>query len=219
MPDVVIYGTRGMARDALAWLADAGGAGDVRGFVTHHPEEIGTEVAGLPVLGGLEAVLDRRDVAVVLAVGSTPRRIAALELLRNAGVELVTVVHPTAVVAARSSIGDGSIVCPGVVVCTDVTIGRGVIVNYGALIGHDCVIDDGAFIGPGAKLAGTVSVGSGAHVGLGAAVIQKLAVGAGAMVGAGAVVTRPVAAGTTVVGVPARPLVQEVRRGDADGAR
>lgn len=206
MSDIVVYGTRGMGRDALAWLIDAGIGGAVRGFVTHHPEEIGTVVAGLPVLGDLDLVVRRRDVAVVLAAGSTPKRIDALERLRAAGIELVTVVHPSAVVAARSTVGAGSIVCPGAVVCTDVTIGAAVIVQYGALIGHDCVIDDGAFIGPGAKLAGTVHVGPGAHVGLGAAVIQKLAIGAGATVGAGAVVTRSVVDETTVVGVPARPV-------------
>lgn len=206
MTDILIYGTRGMGRDALAWMDDSGAAGDVRGFITHHPEEIGTEVAGLPVVGGLEHPLSHPGTSVVLAAGSTPKRADALAYYRAHAVELCTVIHPSAVIGARVSIGDGTIICPGVIVCSDVTIGSGVIANYGAIIGHDCVIDDAAFIAPGANLAGTVTVGAGAHVGLGSSVVQKLQIGARAMVGAGAAVVRDVEQRTTVVGVPARPL-------------
>jgi sugar O-acyltransferase (sialic acid O-acetyltransferase NeuD family) len=195
-----------MGRDALAWMDDAGTAGNVRGFITHHPEEIGTEVVGVPVLGGLDYPVQHPGTAVVLAAGSTPKREAALGFFRRHTVELCTVVHPSAVIGARVSIADGSMICAGVVVCSDVSIGSGVIVNYGALIGHDCEIDDAAFIAPGANLAGTVRVGAGAHVGLGASVVQKLSIGPRAMVGAGAVVVRDVEPRNTVVGVPARPL-------------
>ncbi len=204
--DIVIYGTRGMGRDTLSWMADAGEAGKVKGFVTHYPDEVGGELVGLPIVGDLDYPTDHPEVGVVLAAGSTPRRIEALERYRTEGIELVTVVHPTVVLGARTVVGEGSILCPGVIVGTDATIGDGVILNYGALVGHDCRIGDGAFIAPGAHLAGTVDVGPGAHVGLGASVVQKLAVGARAMVGAGAVVVRDVAAETTVVGVPAEPL-------------
>ncbi len=195
-----------MGRDALAWMEDAGTASDVRGFITHHPDEIGTEVVGLPVLGGLDFPVSNPGLSVVLAAGSTSKRGAALEYFRGHSVDLCSVVHPTAVIGARASIGAGAIICPGVIVCSDVTIGGGVIVNYGAIIGHDCVVDDAAFIAPGANLAGTVRVGAGAHVGIGASVVQKLSIGERAMVGAGAVVVDDVEPATTVVGVPARPL-------------
>ncbi len=207
MADVLIYGTRGMGRDTLSWMRDAGTADSVVGFITHNPDEIGGEEVGLPIVGGIDYPILNPGVKVVPAAGNTPKRVAALRFLQDHGVELVTVIHPTVVLGAGSTVGPGSILCPGAVVCTDVRIGWGVIVNYGALIGHDCVIDDGAFIAPGANLAGTVRVGTGAHVGLGASVVQKLSVGARAMVGAGAVVVRDVAPDTTVVGVPAAAIL------------
>ncbi len=52
------------------------------------------------------------------------------------------------------------------------------------------------------------TVGSGAHIGSGTVLVAPVTVGAGARTGAGAIVTarHDVAPGTTVVGVPARPI-------------
>lgn len=210
MTAILIYGTKGMGRDALSWMHDEGTAGRVEGFLTHDPDEVGHEVAGFPIVGTLQYPVGRSGLSVVLAAGNTPKRVAALEYFSANDVRLHSVVHPTVVFGARSTMGDGSILCPGVITGTDVTIGRGVIANYGAIIGHDCSIADGAFIAPGANIAGTVRVGFGAHVGLGASVIQKLGIGDRALVGSGAVVVRDVEPDTTVVGVPARPLAGKV---------
>jgi maltose O-acetyltransferase len=48
-------------------------------------------------------------------------------------------------------------------------------------------------------------------IGTGAVILQGLTIGRGATVGAGAVVTRDVAPGSTVVGVPARPLNERIQ--------
>ena len=75
----------------------------------------------------------------------------------------------------------------------DVNIGAGTVTaNFDGTTKHQTVIGDGAFIGVDTMLRAPVTIG------------------AGAKTGAGSVVTRDVAPGTTVVGIPARPI--ELRR-------
>ena len=205
---VVIYGTGGMGREAAAWLGDVEAGGELIGFLDDDPTKRGQLVAGLTVLGGVTWLIDQPRVRVVTAIGSPAGRARLLTRLDDLGAKVCTIIHPTAVIGPRTVIDAGAIVCPGAVLTCDVTVGRGVIVNYGAKIGHDSVIGDAAFIAPGVHLAGNVTVGAQAEVGIGASVIQGVRIGERAVVGAGAVVVDDVLPDTTVVGVPARPIVR-----------
>jgi sugar O-acyltransferase (sialic acid O-acetyltransferase NeuD family) len=203
---LVIVGTGGMGREAAAWVADAGRADDLLGFVDDDPAAAGTEVAGFRVLGPLAWATERTDVEVVVAIGTPAVRAAVVARLDAAGVPLASVAHPSAVIGPRVALEPGVIVCPGAVLTCDIQVGRAAIVNYGALVGHDGVLGACCFVAPGVHLAGTVTVGPRADVGIGASVIQGVTIGADAVIGAGAVVIRDVAEGETVVGVPARPI-------------
>lgn len=203
---LVIVGTGGMGREAAAWIADVGREGDLLGFLDDDAASHGSQVAGLPVLGGTAWLQDRTEVEVVVAIGSPVVRSTLAARLVAAGVELTTVVHPSAVVGPRVTVGAGSIVCPAAMLSCDVVVGRAVIVNYGAMVGHDGVLGDACFVAPGVHLAGAVTVGPRTEIGIGASVIQGVRIGSDAVVGAGAVVIRDVPDGATVVGVPAKPI-------------
>ena len=206
--DIVVIGTGGMGREALAWLAASGR--DAAGFLDHDPRTHGTDVSGLAVLGGHEWLAERAAagevVGVVVGIGDPEARERVADQVLAAGHELVTVVHPSAAVGPRVELGAGAIVGPQVVLTIDVAIGRCAILNYGGAVGHDGGIGEHAFIGPGVHLAGNVTVGPAAQIGIGASVIQGVTIGARAIVGAGAVVTSDVPPGVTAVGVPARPV-------------
>jgi sugar O-acyltransferase (sialic acid O-acetyltransferase NeuD family) len=139
-----------------------------------------------------------------VGIGDPHTRRRLVDLYLAAGLRPATLVHPTASVGRRTSLGEGAIVCAGAAISTNVQIGAYATVNPNATIGHDARLGDYVSINPGAIISGEVSVGKCTLVGAGAVVLEKLSVGQSSVVGAMACVTRDVADRSTVKGVPAR---------------
>lgn len=159
-----------------------------------------------PVVGSFAdlAALTGRFDACIAATGDARLRLEFLDRAEAAGFRIPTLVHPTASVSARATLGAGTVVCAQAVVGIGASVGRGCIVNTGATVDHDCRLADGVHVCPGAHLAGAVHVGARTWFGIGAVAKQGVRIGADAVVGAGAVCLGPVRDGATVVGVPAR---------------
>jgi len=60
---------------------------------------------------------------------------------------------------------------------------------------------------PGVNLAGGIEIEPAVFIGSGANIVNSVKIGSGARIGAGAVVLKDVQAADTVVGVPARKVV------------
>ena len=123
-----------------------------------------------------------------------------------AGLEPATLIHPTATVGRDAVLGAGSVMCAGSGVTTNIRIGRHVHLDRLVTVGHDCTIGDFVTIHPGVALSGGVTIDSGTLLGTNSCVLPGRSIGSDVVVGAGALVTNDVADGTTVVGIPARPL-------------
>jgi len=172
----------------------------------------GTEVLGHPVVGddALLAEAARRGFGFfVVGLGAwddnAPRQ-SLFDRGREAGLEPLTVVHPSAAVSKHAQIGAGTFVAAAASVNPNAIVGDNVIVNTAAVIEHDCRVGDHALIGPSATVLGMASIGLLALIGAGTVVLPSISVGEAAVVGAGAVVLVDVADGARVAGVPARPL-------------
>lgn len=168
-------------------------------------------VLGLPVfwIDEVSALSDR--CYGVCAVGSTKRR-GFIQQATDQGLEFTSVRHPSAHVAASTTLAEGALVSPRAVVGARTEIGRHAILNRGCLIGHHVAIGDYVTVSPGANIAGKVTIGSGSYIGMGAIVLDGVSIGRGAVVGAGAVVTKDVPDAVQVVGVPAR-IVKHLKEG------
>lgn len=158
------------------------------------------------------------SVAFLVAVGGDrgEDRVRLHERLVDAGLTAVSMTHPTAFVAAGSTLAPGCQVLANAAVGVDARLGMQTIVNTNASVDHECVLGVGVHVAPGATLCGCVEVGDYVLVGAGAVVLPRIRVGARAMIGAGAVVTRDVPAGAVVVGNPARQIRQESAQGCAE---
>ena len=157
-----------------------------------------------PVVGDTSALLAQLGQydGVLVAIGHCAIRWQKLQVLRAAGAQLVSLVHPKASLSNFAALGIGSVLMAGAVVNVDSVLGEACIINTGATVDHDCQLAHAVHISPGAHLSGDVRVGAFSWVGVGAAVRQGVSIGSDVTVGAGAVVVMPVADGLTVTGCP-----------------
>lgn len=90
----------------------------------------------------------------ITAFGNNELRLKWIEEIEKYGGKLATLIHPTAYVSPRVSIGEGTVILPNAVVNTGVELGRGCILNLGCIVDHDCVIEEGVHICLGAIVKG-----------------------------------------------------------------
>jgi serine O-acetyltransferase len=103
------------------------------------------------------------------------------------------------------------------------TIGRNFFIDHGfVVIGETAEIGDNVTMYQGSTLGGTnptsgqggkrhPTIGDDVIVSLGAAILGPLMIGKGSRIGANAVVTKDVPEGATMVGIPAKPMLVEVK--------
>lgn len=157
------------------------------------------ECAGFPVIGKVSDAINMEDDKIV-AIGNAEIREKIQSQLSN----LVTLIHPSAVVSRRVEIGEGTVIMAGAVINSDVIIGKGCIINTGASVDHDCKLGDFAHVSVGTHVAGTVSIGKKTWVGAGATVSNNVSICDNCMIGAGAVVVKDLKKSGIYIGVPVR---------------
>jgi sugar O-acyltransferase (sialic acid O-acetyltransferase NeuD family) len=169
-------------------------------------------IADVPLYQGQQGFAQWRsehpgdDYACLVAIGGARGRdrVRIQRELELAGIKTVTVVHPTAFIAADASLAQGCQVLAKAVVGVQAVLGEACIINTAASVDHECVLGNGVHLAPGAVLCGCVRIGDHVLVGPNAVVLPRLTIGRDCVIGAGAVVTHDVPDGVVVYGNPAR---------------
>ena len=167
------------------------------------PEKSGMHVLGVRVTVPLGPIA-HLGAPCHVAIGDNGRRRGLGVTILDAGLALISIIHPEASVSADASIGRGAFIAARAVVAPSAVVEDGVIVNHGAVVDHDCRVGAWSHVAPGSVLGGGVTIGRACLIGSGAVVLPGLTIGDESVVGAGAIVTRSVPAGVTVIGAPAK---------------
>jgi len=206
---VLILGTRTFA-EHVADLIDETPGYHVAGFVENMDrDKCARPLLGLPVYW-IDDVTPLAATHTAVCALSTPQRSRFTDQAAALGLSFATIIHPSAHVSRKATVGEGSIISVGVIIAAYTHIGRHVIVNRGADIGHHTHIADYVTIQPGVNVAGACRIGEAAYLGIGATVIDKLSIGEGAVIGAGAVVVRDVPAHVRVIGPSPRIVTTRI---------
>jgi len=206
---LLILGTRTFAVEVADLACEIPGF-SVAGFVENlDRQRCAQRLEGLPIYWVDELANLAQSHSAVCGLATTFRS-RFTEQVAGYGMGFATLVHPSARLSSRSSLGQGSILSVGVIVASHTHLGSHVIVNRGALIGHHTQIGDFVTIHPGANVAGACHIGDATYIGMGAIVIDHIIIGSHSVVGAGAVVTKDVPDNVLVVGVPAKIVKENI---------
>jgi sugar O-acyltransferase (sialic acid O-acetyltransferase NeuD family) len=204
MADVVIVGAGG--HGMVVWDMLAACAIRVIAFVDSDTAKHGTRVMDVPVFATIDDVPGKEARAIAMGVGDNIGRRREFEQLRDRGLEIIRVVHPSAVVSHGARLGVGVVVMPNVVVNVGTDVGDNVILNTACSVDHHCTIGPHSHVAPGAIIAGGVRVGQQTLIGAGAVIVPGVSLGARCVLGAGAVALHDVPDDGTFVGAPARSI-------------
>ena len=195
MRRLIIIGASGHGK-VIADMAEKNGYEEI---VFLDDNENVKECAGFPVVG---KVCDAPNIVgdKIVAIGNAKIRQKIQDELCN----VVTLIHPSAVISRRVVVGAGSVVMAGAVINSDAIIGNGCIINTGSSVDHDCRLGDYVHISVGAHIAGTVEIGSATWIGAGAIISNNIEICDNCMIGAGAVVVKNIEQPGVYVGVPAK---------------
>ncbi len=208
MRPLILVGAGGLTREVLALLE---GTEDFKpiGLLDDNSALHGADVAGLPVLGGVDCVRDHDDADLVVCTGSGRSRKEIVDRLSRLGVDderYATVTAPDVRVPADCSVGRGSIVLSGVVLTTAVTIGPHCVLMPRVVCTHDDHLEAFVTLCAGVVLGGSVGIGEMAYLGMNSSVKQNLRVGEQATLGMGSVLLTDLPAGEMWAGNPAHKI-------------
>ncbi|MBO5019845.1 MAG: acetyltransferase [Clostridia bacterium] len=199
---IVIVGAGGHAK-VVADVAKLNGYTDIV-FLCDDPDV--KSFVGYPVVGQSDRFSGYEEWDFIIAIGDFVDRERIYRNFEKNGLKIVTLVHPSAIIAENVKIGKGTVVMAGAIINPGSVIGNGCIINTAATVDHDNIVSDFAHISVGAHLGGTVKVGRCTWVGIGAVVSNNKSICENIIIGAGAVVTKDLCESGTYLGIPARKV-------------
>jgi sugar O-acyltransferase (sialic acid O-acetyltransferase NeuD family) len=208
----LIVGAGGFGREVLNWARNAWPAdnGLIAGFLSADRHAHKGSPFPLPIIDSPDDYRPQAGDACLLAIGIPRIRRAVADSLHDRGVQFLTLIHPSAIVAPSASIGPGSIICPHVIVSDQASLGRCVLMNYHSSIGHDASVGDFGVLSPYATLGGHAHIHEDVFMGLHATVGPGKTVGARSKISANSCALADAPPDSIIYGSPGRirPLLQ-----------
>lgn len=198
--DIVIIGAGEQGRVILEYLKNFQKY-RVIGFLD---DNMKGKINGFPVLGKIKNAKFSKEHSYVVALGDNHLRAEITEKLKKEQIELISIIHPTAIVSKTAGLGKGVIIGVGAIICNNAKIGDGVIVDTGSIIEHDSILGDYANVSPGTVLVSGNQIGEYTWIGAHATVNEDVKIGKNCIIGAGSLVLKSIKDNSLVFGVPAR---------------
>lgn len=199
-------------------IIGAGGhAAELRDYINHNnvarPDSL-IEVAGFiddnennyhhygfiePFLGTIMSHQVDKSVFYLMGIANLEYRKPIIEKFTRQGGRFIGLIHPTAIVSASASIGEGVVISHNASVGPKASLGNFNMLNSRCTIGHDSVIGDYNFISPQVAISGNTTIGNENLLGTNSCTIPGMTIGNNNKIAAGMVIFKPVGDNETVI--------------------
>jgi len=178
-------------------------------FCDDDPQKIGTKNNGVEIISPSdigEWVKKHGVKKSIAAIGNNQIRAEKYFVLKEFGLEIITIKHSKALIDTDVTVGPGSVIEMGSAIHTHSTIGENTFIGGEALIGHHNRIGHHVLVGGGAAFGGSVTVGDLTTIGVGASIKPGITIGQNCVIGVGSVVIKDIPDDSVAVGVPAKVI-------------
>jgi len=208
MYDIVIIGAGGFGREVYLWAKDSFSKDQyrIKGFLDDNPRILDIYNMDVGVVGNLDNYKIENQDRFLFAIGDIDIKKHLITKLKEKGAKFLTLIHPTAIMANTTKIGEGVIVCPFCLVSDNVLLEDFVMMNVYSSCGHDAKVGSYSILSPYATLNGFVILEDEVFLGTHTTVIPYKRVGYKSKVSANSVVMRDVPVNKIVFGVPGKAI-------------
>lgn len=205
----VIIGAGTYGEVYLAYLQEAGV--EIVGFLDDDPKYAGTDVDGVPVLGGIAMMETIKQIhgveAVYCPLGNNKLRVKFLCMAKGYGLQTPNYIHPSVTISPNVTIGEGVYILLGTSIMPHTVIKNYVMISMNVGIAHHNVLEEGVFLSTGCNFGASIHAHKHAYCGIASTIMTGLhELGEDCLIAAGAVVIRDVEPKAVMAGVPAKVI-------------
>ncbi|MEC5166443.1 sugar O-acyltransferase (sialic acid O-acetyltransferase NeuD family) [Flavobacterium sp. PL11] len=179
---------------------------EIIGFLDDDVSKHNTTIAGVPVLGNVNAINDyaNQGFALVWGIAFPTIKNTLYELYKHLNFDYPSFIAKSAWLSNAVFLGKGCIIYPGCSINYETEIQDFVVMNMNCAVGHNCKIGSFTSLSPGVNLGGNTTIGNQVELGIGCATLQGISIGNNVKVGGQGMVTKSLASGQIVKGIPAK---------------
>ena len=179
----------------------------ILGFLDDNLKALEPYACKYPILDTIQAHIPKENIVYVMAIGKPETKLQIATILKKKKAQFMTFIHPSAIIANTTILGEGCIVGANTVIQCDSKIGDFVAVNSNSTIGHDVTIGDGCSINGHCDITGNCIIGKGVLFGSRSGTIPYVKIGDFCTIGAGSVVLKTISSSNTIIfGNPAKKI-------------
>jgi len=211
MKQLVIIGAGGFARDVYNFALNSKGYNKefiIKGFLDKDTNAMDCFKGYPPVLGYEGDYTIGSEDVFITAIGDNLIRKKVVDAIEAKGGKFISLIHNTAVVHTNANIGIGCLIQPMAFVGADTIIGNHTYIQNNTVIGHDVHIGSYCRIDCNVVFVGGTTAEDNVTVHTNSVINHKVKVFSDSVVGACSFVIRNVKQGSTVVGNPAKRLME-----------